>query len=237
MKVNPSDLACRVLVVGDPRRAADAARLLQNARLVGDNREYATYSGVYNDTPVSICSHGVGSAGAAVCFTELVQGGAQIFIRAGTCGALRAEIEDGSLVIATAAIREDGTTDQLVPLAYPAVSSGRVVQALEKAAEASGLRSTAGIILTSALLYPGLLPSTISLWQRARAVAVEMELAALLVIANLNGCQAGGIFVSDGNLGRRTKEVSPQTYDPHRQVVQDGIAAMLGVALTALTSL
>jgi uridine phosphorylase len=235
MKVLSGDLARRALVVGDPQRAGEAARLLEEARLVGSNREYVTYTGKYAGEALTVCSHGVGAAGASVCFTELLQGGVEVIIRAGTCGALKAEIEDGSLVIGTAAIREDGTSDQLVPLAYPAFAEAGVVQALEKAASAQG-KAYLGVILTQAHLYPGLLPSTIDLWCKAGAAAVEMEYAALLVIASLHSARAGGIFTSDGNLVRKQAALSTDNYNPHREVVAQGVQRMLRIALDALVN-
>ena len=237
LQVSAQDLAPRALVVGDPKRAEEAARLLQHSHMVGSSREYFTYSGDLEGIPITICSHGVGAAGASVCFTELVQGGVQILIRAGTCGALQSMIDDGSLIIGTAAIREDGTSDRLVPLAYPAFSTPSVIQALQASAELISQPVFSGVVLSQAFLYPGILSTTVPLWQQAGALAVEMELAVLLVIASLNGRQAGGIFTSDGNLARQQQEVSPTTYDPHRQVVQDGIGRMLQVALRALASL
>lgn len=229
-------LAARALVVGDAQRAEQAAQLLEEARLVGSNREYVTYLGKYAGKPITVCSHGVGAAGASVCFAELLQGGVEVILRAGTCGALKKEIEDGSLVIGTAAIREDGTSDQLVPLAYPAFADVSLVQALEKAVSAQeGVYR--GVILTQAHLYPEVLPSTIELWSKAGAVAVEMEYAALLVIASLHGARAGGIFTTDGNLARKKIALSTDNYNPHRKVVRQGVQRMLRIALDALTSL
>lgn len=233
LKVRADNLARRALVVGDPKRAEQAVQLLETARLVGSNREYVTYTGRYAGELVSVCSHGVGASGASVCFTELLDGGVEVILRAGTCGALKEEIEDGSLVIGTAAIREDGTSDQLVPLAYPAFADAGIVQSLEKAASAQG-KFYSGVVLTQAHLYPGLLPSTIDLWRMAGAIAIEMEYAVLLVIASLRGVRAGGIFTSDGNLARKQAALSSVSYDPHREVVSQGVQRMLRIALEAL---
>lgn len=233
MKVQASDLPQRALVVGDPGRAEAASCLLESARLVGSNREYVTYAGSYNGVDLVICSHGVGAAGASVCFTELLDGGVEVLVRAGTCGALKEEIDDGSLIVGTAAIREDGTSDQLVPLAYPAFADPSLVQALEKAAAAQG-KFYRGVVLTQAHLYPGLLPSTVDLWCKAGAAAIEMEYAAMLVIASLRGARAGGIFTSDGNLVRKRAALASENYAPHRSVVQLGVQKMLQVALEGL---
>jgi len=230
-----SDLSSHALLVGDPQRAADAAQLLDKPEEIANFREFRTLTGEYGGKRITICSHGVGSAGASVCFDELFRGGVQTVIRAGTCGAMVEDIEDGELVVATGAIREDGTTPQLVPLAYPALADRHVITALEAAAAAHRYnRLHVGLVLTQAHFYPGLLPSTLDLWQRAGALCVEMELAALLVVAGLHGVRAGGIFTSDGNVAR---DPDPYVYNPHREVVSQGIQTMLRIALEALSRL
>ena len=244
LRVRPRDLAPRALVVGDPARAADAAQMLDHAQELGYWREYRTFAGEYQGKRIVVSSHGVGSAGAAVCFEELIHGGVQTIIRAGTCGAMLKEIEDGQFIIATAAVRDDGTTPQLVPLSYPAVADYRVVAALQAAAVAEGYtKPYLGIARTSAAFYPGVLMPETQMWMAAKVIAVEMELATLLVIASLRGVRAGGLFVSDGNAARAIEAIKvgqvmdPFAYNPHREVVRQGVQVMLKVALEALVHL
>lgn len=237
LKTRPGDLASRALVVGDPDRAALAAELLTNAEEVGCFREYRTFTGEFASTRVTISSHGIGGSGASLCFEELIQGGVKTIIRAGTCGAMRKDIKDGELIIGTGAIREDGTSERLVPIAYPAIADCHVISALEAAAAAQGYtRVHEGIILTQSHIYHGILPSTLDLWLQADAnvCAVEMELATLLIIASLHGVRAGGIFTSDGNLCQKP---DPDDYDPHRSVVREGVDTMIQIALGALVRL
>ena len=73
LRTRVSDLADRALVVGDPGRAARVAELLDNATQLTANREYHVYNGTYRGVPVTVASHGVGAAGAAVCFEELAR--------------------------------------------------------------------------------------------------------------------------------------------------------------------
>ena len=56
---------------------------------------------------MTVASHGVGSSGANVLFTELILVGAKVIIRAGTCGTY-GPYPKGSHVIATAGVRNDG---------------------------------------------------------------------------------------------------------------------------------
>jgi uridine phosphorylase len=237
LKVRPADLAARALVVGDPERAAAAAALLDDAQEVGHFREYRTFTGSYQGKRITISSHGVGGAGASVCFEELSQGGVKTIIRAGTCGAMKAGIKDGDFIIGTGAIREDGTSPALMPLAYPAIADRQVTAAVIEAAREHGRPEPhEGIVLTQGFFYDGVMPPLVGQWLAigANVVCVEMEFATLLVIASLRGMRAGGLFTSDGNM---TEEADPLTYDPHRTVVKQGVETMLKVALSALAQL
>lgn len=62
---------------------------------------------MYKGSKITVASHGVGSSGANVIFTELINAGATILIRAGTCGSL-GKRPKGSHIIATASVRDDG---------------------------------------------------------------------------------------------------------------------------------
>jgi uridine phosphorylase len=232
--VRAGDLPSRALVVGDPGRVEKAATRLRSPRELGRNREYLTVAGSYEGTEVALVSHGVGSAGAAVCFEELCRAGVSRLIRAGTAGGLQPEVLDGHLVVATAAVRSDGYTQQVVPMEYPAVSDGLIAEALFKAASLGENTVHRGIVLTTAHFYPhNLLGSPMRMWQEAGVVAVEMEVAALFVIAQLHGAAAGAILAIDGNpLIERDDTMAG--YNPHRQVVHDAVESMIGAALDAL---
>jgi uridine phosphorylase len=234
LRLEPEAVADRVLVVGDPARAAAAASLLNDAEKVGDNREYVTYNGHSGGVAISICSHGVGSAGAGICFEELARAGARVMIRAGTCGAVQDDITDGERIIASAAVRDEGLTPRLVPPGFPATAHHQVTAALIDATEARGDRPRTGIALSTDLFYPSrALGLDWSPWQNSGVLAVEMELAPLFVIALLHDIKAGGILTVDGNPTRAAADMSE--YDPYRQIVEEGVSRMLGTAIAALS--
>jgi uridine phosphorylase len=221
------------LVTGDPKRVPRIAEMLDGCREIADRREYVTCTGAWKGTELVVASHGVGAPGAVLLFHELAQAGVTTMVRAGTCGALDESISDGDLIVATGAVREDGVTDQMVPSSHPASSNPEVVMALQGAAERLEHPVHQGTVLTSALFFPGLLGSTQAKHAADGVIAVEMELAALLVIASLKGLRAGGVLVVDG----APLNATPEAYDPHRTVVQDGVRAMFTVALDALHEL
>ncbi len=237
LRLEPSDISPLILTCGDPARAKHIAEYLTDAKQVGAWREYHTYTGDYKGLRVTAISHGVGGAGAAICFEELIRLGAQTIIRVGTCGSYLSDIRSGDLLIGTGATREDGTSNILVDVAYPAVSDLDVTNALREAARACGdVKFALGVLRSDAAFYHGLTPNPHQYWADAGAVGVEMELATLLIIASLKRIRAGGIFVADGNPNQAETE-NMSDYDPHRNVVEEAKGKMIEIALEALLKL
>lgn len=229
-----------VLVCGDPARATKTAAHLQNAELLNEQREYRAYRGFFDGMPVAVCSHGVGAAGAAIAFEELVVAGAQRLIRIGTCGGLQAHVQDGDLVIATAAVDATGYGRQVTPHGYPAVADWQLVQALAAAAGAHGTftgRIIAGIVLTNDHFYGGVdtveTPHYPTL-TAANVLAVEMECAALFKVGSLRKVQTAAILAVDGNVMEDGE--SMDAYDPHRTVVNQAVEDEIKIALRALVT-
>lgn len=226
----------RALVVGDPARAAQIAGLLEDHEEAGANREYLSFTGRWNGTPLVVSSHGVGGPGAICLFQELADAGVETILRLGTAGAIAPQVRDGDLVIAESAIRDDGVTQQLVPAEYPAAATPEVVLALTKAAETQGAPYHRGLVWTRAAFHPGPLATPIKPYTEARALAIEMELSALLVLAAIRGLKAGGALVVDGRIADELID-DGSGYDPHRNVVAEGVARGSRVALDALAAL
>jgi uridine phosphorylase len=228
-------LPARALVVGDPFRAERVAGRLDGAEEVAHAREYRTFRGRWQGTDVLVSSHGVGGPGAVCLFTELADAGVGTVIRFGTAGAMQRGVADGDLVIAEAAVRDDGVTGQLVPPEYPAVASAEVVLALADAARQRGVPHHRGLVWTRAAFYPALLELPMQAYVTAGVLAIEMELSALLVTGALRGLICGGVLVIDGVAA---DELATTTgYDPHRDVVAAGVDRGVAVALDALSSL
>lgn len=224
------------LVVGDPERASDASQLLKDPVEIWNRREYRAFTGMYKGTNITICSHGVGAGGSAYIFENLFRMGVETIVRAGTCGATSEEATIGSLVIGTGAVREDGASQYMMPVEFPAIADHNVVRALQEAASVYGYKQVhTGIVLTSATFfsYPTA-PNRLDLYSKAGAVAVEMEFAPLLVQAAMYGARAGGVFTVDSNVSFLN---DPWDYDPQKEGVSSGKKVMLKVALEALARL
>lgn len=234
-KIPSSGLPAYAVVVGDPARAGLVAKLLDGAEQIGANREYVTYAGTWRGVPVVVSSHGVGGPGAVCLFGELAEAGVTTVIRLGTAGAIARGIGDGDLIVAEAAVRDDGVTQQLVPVEFPAASTPEVVLALQGAAREHEAAYHRGTVWTRAAFLPGVLELPMKPYQRAGVLAIEMELSALLVFAALNGLRAGGALVIDGIAADDlVDDDGNSNYDPHRKVVAEGVEKAALVALDAV---
>src|SRR3989442_15403116 len=137
IRAQPGDIGEAVLLPGDPGRVESIAKLLDRPRLIARNREYVTYTGDLEGRTVSVCSTGIGSPSTAIAVEELAAIGATTFIRVGTTGSIQKGVHFSDLVIATAAVRDEGTTPSYAPLSYPAVADFELATAMLAAARAA----------------------------------------------------------------------------------------------------
>jgi uridine phosphorylase len=201
---NPGDIGGYCILPGDPGRVEAIAACLDDPRPIARNREYVTYTGSLNGQAVSVCSTGIGGPSAAIAVEELAALGAHTFIRVGTCGGMTSAVRSGHLVVATGAVRMEGTTREYAPLEFPAVSDHYVTDALLKAAVNLGAVVHAGVVQSKDSFYgqhnPDRMPVSRELkakweaWKRLGVLASEMETAALYVVAASLGLRAGCIL-------------------------------------------
>jgi len=79
--LSPGDIGEYVLLPGDPARSDIVAKYLDDAKLVGHNREHKSYTGYYKGVKVTVTSTGMGCPSAAIAAEELINIGAKCLIR------------------------------------------------------------------------------------------------------------------------------------------------------------
>ena len=89
------------ILPGDPGRCERIAALLDDSRFVHSNREFTTWAGTLEGKKVSVVSTGIGGPSAAIAVEELHQIGVHTFLRIGTCGGIRLDVQSGDVVVAT----------------------------------------------------------------------------------------------------------------------------------------
>ena len=209
--IAPGDVARYVLLPGDPARARLIAGLWDESELKASNREFTTYTGSYRGVRISVTSTGIGAPSAAIAVEELLRAGADTFIRVGTMGALRAEVRPGTLVIAPAAVRMEGTSHQYAPPGYPAYASPEVFMALVEAAESLGIPYEVGVVASTDSFYVGqgrpgyggYMPpwsaGVIPGLREAGVIGFEMEASAIFTLASIYGARAGCVCSAIAN--------------------------------------
>ncbi len=223
----PEDLAPYVLLPGDPGRARHVAETyLENARLYNEHRGLLGFTGTYKGLPVSVQTTGMGTPSAAIVVEELIQLGAKRLIRIGTAGALAPHVRPGELVVAQSAIPSDGTTRQyLKGRPFAPVPSYALLKAL---VEAAGEDVHVGPILTEDAFY-ATTPEDAKEWAKYGALAVEMESAAVFLLAGMRGVEAASILAVSNNVG--DPELVPE------EVLSRAVDRVIRTALEALVRL
>ncbi|MEE1443684.1 MAG: uridine phosphorylase [Blautia sp.] len=212
LQIRKGDVGKYVILPGDPKRCEKIASHFEDAKLVADSREYVTYTGYLEGEKVSVTSTGIGGPSASIALEELVRCGADTFIRVGTCGGMDIEVKGGDLVVATGAIRMEGTSKEYAPIEYPAVADLEVTNALVQAAKELGYSYHAGVVQCKDAFYGQHEPETKPVgyellnkwdaWLRMGCKASEMESAALFIVASYLRVRAGSDFLVVGNQER-----------------------------------
>ena len=212
IQVGLGDVGRYVILPGDPKRCAKIAKYFDNAELVADSREYVTYTGYLDGVKVSVTSTGIGGPSASIAVEELVKAGADTFVRIGTCGGMQLDVKSGDVVVATGAIRMEGTSKEYAPIEYPAVADLQVTNALVEAAKTKKAPFHAGVVQCKDAFYgqhsPERMPVSYELlnkweaWKRMGCLASEMESAALFIVASHLRVRAGSCFLVLANQER-----------------------------------
>ena len=201
-----------VIMPGDPKRCEKIAKHLENAKLVADNREFVTYTGYLDGEMVSVTSTGIGGPSASIALEELVNCGANTFIRVGTCGGMDINVKGGDVVVAIGSIRMEGTTREYVPIEFPAVANLDVVNALVKASKTLKKSYHAGVVQSKDSFYgqhsPEKMPIGYDLinkwdaWIKCGCLASEMESASLFIVGSYLRVRVGSVFLVVANQER-----------------------------------
>ena len=213
-----------VILPGDPGRVETIAKLLDNPRFYHQNREYTTWLGELEGQTVMVMSTGMGGPSTAIAVEELYQTGIRTFIRVGTCGGMAEQVIGGDVVIATGAIRQEGTCREYVPIEFPAIADLSVTNALVQGAKNLGVTWHAGVVHCKDSFYgqhsPDRMPIGYDLkqkwqaWVMAGCLASEMESAALYIVTQTLGAKAGCVLSVVWNQEREAKGLSnPKVHD------------------------
>ena len=230
------DVGKYVILPGDPKRCKKIAEYFDNAQLMADRREYTTYTGYLNGEKVTVTSTGIGGPSASIALEELVKIGAKKFIRVGTCGGIDINVKGGDLVIATGAVRMEGTSKEYAPIEFPAVADLEITNALIEASKKLNHTHHAGIVQCKDSFYgqhsPEKSPVSYELinkweaWKRLGCKASEMESAALFVVGSALGVKVGSVFLTVANQEREKQNLENPVIHDTDMAIKTAIEAL-----------
>lgn len=201
------DLPPAVLFPGDPGRLDRFANVLDGFRIIGQNREFRVGVGRFGGVELGVCSTGIGGPSTEITVVEAAGLGVRYGLRVGGCGALRTEIETGSLLVVKKALRGGGAAALYGPGDEQAQSDAAMMSALQEAAgeqsvplRAVTVASTDSYYLGQARELPGVAPKlSLEVLRERGADALEMEAETLLVVGKAVGMQVAALLAVHAN--------------------------------------
>jgi len=217
------------ILPGDPGRVPKIAACLENPYKIAVNREYTSYLGTLEGEPILVMSTGMGGPSTAIAVEELAAIGVENLIRVGTSGGMQLDVDAGDLVIAQAAIRQEGTSKEYAPVEFPAVANIDLVNALKKAADELSYPNHVGVVHCKDSFYgqhdPERMPISYELenkweaWIKAGALCSEMETAALYTVSSVLRIKAAAILLVIWNQEKEKRGLSQnQDFDVDKEI-------------------
>lgn len=237
--VTPGSLGEATLLVGDPGRIPLVTDHWQNVTELCRNREFVVCSGTYEDKLFSVCSTGIGLGSTEIAVMELIENGAQAFVRVGGCGSWREDIPAGALLFNHAMIRDKSLLHAYVDDNYPAAADPLLWHALYQEARRQKKQAFYGIGFTAGTYYLGQgrsvpwsensAESKLMTDLKARGVInCDMETAVIYTLASLYNIPAANCLVCHVNRDENVFVSQEDYQEMHREAA--------GLVLKALTS-
>ncbi len=196
--------AARVAILtGHHDRLDLFAHRLHNVRRL-EGFPFQAIVGAMDGVDLLVGASGMGCPSIARAALHLVNTDCRVLLRVGGAGPVIDGPEPGDLVVATGAVRHEGTSSRFLPTGWPAAADPRVVTALRRAVMAEGIHPWVGVVQTKDSFYgeidptsspvAGQLQADWDAWRRLGVICSEMEAAALFAIALHFGLQAGALL-------------------------------------------
>lgn len=149
---------------------------------------------------------------------------------------MQLDVQGGDLVIASGAVRMEGTTREYAPIEYPAVADIQVVNALKEAADRLHAVSHIGVVQCKDSFYgqhePEKKPVGYELqnkwkaWIGCGALASEMESAALFIVGSCLRVRVGTVLLVVANQEREAAGLENLQVHETRGAIDAAVEAM-----------
>lgn len=167
------------------------------------NMTYPVYRAEYGGVPIALQMAGVGAPVCAGNLEAVYAMGVETAILFGNCGVLERNIRDCSIILPTAALRDEGTSYHYAPPSEAIEMNPRYREVFLQLLEECGVSHTQGKTWTTDAFYR----ETREKVNRRRSqgcVCVEMEAAAIAAVAQFRQKEAFVFFYAGDNLDHDT---------------------------------
>ncbi len=192
--VSPQQVAEHVIVCGEPDRVNRISALLEQVELLADNREFRLMNGLYQGKKITLCSTGVGAPSAIIALEELNLCGAKYVIRVGSAGALQHQIGLGELIVAEAAVRDEGGSKAYVASEFPACADRHLLAGIEAYLVENNYPAHVGLVRSHDSFYRDDEDSICQHWSQKGVLGADMETSALLTVGRLRGLKVASVL-------------------------------------------
>ena len=201
INAKPGDFGKTVLMPGDPLRSKFIAEnFLENAVLVNNVRGIHGYTGTYHGVKISVMASGMGMPSIGIYSYELyTQYDVENIIRVGSAGAMRADLELGSVVAGQGACTNSDFASQYeLGGSYAPICDFELLMAAVESARELGVKMPVGNLYSSDTFYDA--AGRNMRFAKMGVMAVEMEAAGLYCTAAYTGKRALAICSISDNL-------------------------------------
>jgi uridine phosphorylase len=185
-----------------------------------------------NDTnnKIAVCGTiGVGAPVVGILLEELNAFGVKFFISIGTAGSLQKNLQLGSHIICTRAIRDEGTSHHYAISEKYSYPSRDLTEKLIELAKDMNINYHTGTSWTTDAPYRETLAEIIH-YRGEGVLTVEMEAAAIFVIAKYLNIEAGAIFTISDYL-------TEENWELHFHLTEKHLHTLFTLAKKTLSSL
>lgn len=221
------------LLPGDPARVDIVLRLLDEAKLVGHNREFRLGLGSFEGLLVGVCSTGIGGPSTEIALVELAGMGVKAVLRVGGMASFRSDITVGSVAVVDRARRSSGTAAIYAPGDAAIRPTEQVRQALLDAARDTVRPVHSVVVVSTDSYYVGqgrdaphcaaLASARLKELAALRIDGVDMEAETVLAVGSAIGLKAGAVM--GVHLNRATAEWCDDYDQLQVDVVRMGLRA------------
>lgn len=182
------------------------------AKMKNASQDFLIYKLSFGGAELAFYQAPVGAPTCAMCFEIIAELGVKNLLLVGYVGCLDPSIEDYSIIIPTAALRDEGTSYHYVPASDKLEIDSNVIKILESVFNRNNISYQKGITWTTDAMFRET-PAKIKKRRQQGAIVVDMECSAMIAVSKFKGLNFAQFFYAADNLGH-------EKYDP-RSLIND----------------